>query len=139
MKEDEVEPPPTPPPRVVRWFWEVVGDEFSQEQKARLLQFVTGTSGVPVEGFKVGDPCSLTAPPPHHHQPDPPPQGLQGSDGNVRHFCLQSVSPSNPYPRAHACFNRCATRLPLAPMGGDEASDVLPTRTPVRHPFRPQH
>jgi len=70
--------------QVVRWFWEVVGGEFSQEQKARLLQFATGTSGVPVEGFK----------------------GLQGSDGNVRLFCLQPVSPSNPYPRAHACFNR---------------------------------
>jgi hypothetical protein len=31
---------------VVKWFWEVVVDEFDEEHKARLLQFVTGTSGV---------------------------------------------------------------------------------------------
>jgi E3 ubiquitin-protein ligase NEDD4 len=35
---------------VCRWFWEVVS-EFDQEMKARLLQFVTGTSGVPPGGF----------------------------------------------------------------------------------------
>merc|ERR1719498_1222895 len=32
--------------KVVKWFWEVVVDEFDEEHKARLLQFVTGTSGV---------------------------------------------------------------------------------------------
>jgi len=32
--------------KVVKWFWEVVDDDFDEERKARLLQFVTGTSGV---------------------------------------------------------------------------------------------
>jgi E3 ubiquitin-protein ligase HUWE1 len=35
----------------IQWFWQVVS-EFDQEQKALLLQFVTGTSKVPLEGFK---------------------------------------------------------------------------------------
>jgi hypothetical protein len=38
---------------VVEWFWEVL-EGFTQEQRSRLLQYVTGSSGVPVEGFKVG-------------------------------------------------------------------------------------
>ena len=34
----------------VQWFWRVVRS-FSQEQRAKLIQFVTGTSKVPLEGF----------------------------------------------------------------------------------------
>ncbi|PWA97618.1 disease resistance protein (TIR-NBS-LRR class) [Artemisia annua] len=33
------------------WFWEVV-KAFNKENRARLLQFVTGTSKIPLEGFK---------------------------------------------------------------------------------------
>ena len=51
-----------------KWFWEVV-TEFDHEMKARLLQFVTGTSGVPSGGFAV----------------------LQGNDGNIRKFTIHSV------------------------------------------------
>eukprot|EP00934_Nitzschia_sp_Nitz4_P004456 Nitzschia sp. Nitz4//scaffold265_size26576//8993//11333//NITZ4_008247-RA/size26576-augustus-gene-0.21-mRNA-1//-1//CDS//3329544837//4446//frame0 len=70
---------------VVKWFWEVVRDEFDQEMRARLLQFVTGTAGVPSQGFSV----------------------LQGNDGNIKLFCLNGVSRSSyAYPRAHTCFNR---------------------------------
>jgi hypothetical protein len=66
------------------WFWEVVA-EFDQEMKARLLQFVTGTSGVPARGFGV----------------------LQGNDGNIRKFTLHGVHVGIClYPRAHTCFNR---------------------------------
>eukprot|EP00549_Striatella_unipunctata_P018746 CAMPEP_0118725672 /NCGR_PEP_ID=MMETSP0800-20121206/33270_1 /TAXON_ID=210618 ORGANISM="Striatella unipunctata, Strain CCMP2910" /NCGR_SAMPLE_ID=MMETSP0800 /ASSEMBLY_ACC=CAM_ASM_000638 /LENGTH=680 /DNA_ID=CAMNT_0006634397 /DNA_START=78 /DNA_END=2120 /DNA_ORIENTATION=+ len=66
------------------WFWEVVG-EFDQEMKARLLQFVTGTSGVPSRGFGV----------------------LQGNDGNIRKFTIHGVRVGEClYPRAHTCFNR---------------------------------
>ncbi|KAI3758684.1 hypothetical protein L6452_06255 [Arctium lappa] len=36
---------------VVVWFWEVV-KAFNKEDRARLLEFVTGTSKVPLEGFK---------------------------------------------------------------------------------------
>jgi E3 ubiquitin-protein ligase HUWE1 len=35
----------------VRWFWEVVED-LTEEDRARLLMFVTGTSKVPLDGFK---------------------------------------------------------------------------------------
>merc|ERR1712232_1284689 len=33
--------------QVVEWFWDVVRNDFDREMRARLLQFVTGTSGVP--------------------------------------------------------------------------------------------
>lgn len=55
--------------KVTTWFWEVV-DEYSEELKARLLQFVTGTSGVPASGFS----------------------HLQGNDGNIRLFCINSIA-----------------------------------------------
>jgi len=71
--------------QVVRWFWEVVGEEFDQEMKARLLQFVTGTSGVPPRGFSV----------------------LQGIDGNIKKFTIHGVDRKvYQLPRAHTCFNR---------------------------------
>jgi E3 ubiquitin-protein ligase NEDD4 len=67
-----------------QWFWAVV-EEFDQEMKARLLQFVTGTSGVPSRGFGV----------------------LQGNDGNIRKFTIHGVPVHTClYPRAHTCFNR---------------------------------
>jgi hypothetical protein len=69
--------------KVVQWFWEVVR-EYEQEQKAKLLQFVTGTSGVPVAGFAA----------------------LQGNDGNVRQFTLHGDKNVKVLPRAHTCFNR---------------------------------
>ncbi|GMF46440.1 unnamed protein product [Phytophthora fragariaefolia] len=37
---------------LIGWFWEIV-EAFTQEQRGRLLQYVTGSTGVPVEGFKV--------------------------------------------------------------------------------------
>jgi len=36
---------------IVRWFWQIVG-QYSDERRAQLLQFVTGSSRVPLEGFK---------------------------------------------------------------------------------------
>ncbi|KAF0694021.1 hypothetical protein As57867_015005, partial [Aphanomyces stellatus] len=73
--------------KVIEWFWATVA-EFSQDQRARLLQFVTGTSRVPVEGFK----------------------GLLSNDGRVRRFGIQMVGrgvpPTGLYPKAHTCFNR---------------------------------
>jgi E3 ubiquitin-protein ligase NEDD4 len=37
--------------RVIKWFW-VCLCSWSAERKARLLQFTTGMSHVPVNGFK---------------------------------------------------------------------------------------
>jgi len=69
---------------VVKWFWETL-EEFNDEMKARLLLFVTGTSGVPSRGFGV----------------------LQSNDGNIRNFTIHGVSAQICfYPRAHTCFNR---------------------------------
>lgn len=69
---------------VCGWFWEIVRD-YDHELKARLLQFVTGTSGVPARGFS----------------------SLQGNDGNVRKFTIHGVSLETcMYPRSHTCFNR---------------------------------
>lgn len=36
---------------VVKWFWIIV-EGYSEEMRARLLQFVTGSSRVPLQGFK---------------------------------------------------------------------------------------
>jgi len=71
--------------QVCKWFWQIVEDDFDDEMKARLLQFVTGTSGVPSRGFSV----------------------LQGNDGNIKKFTIDSVPLSiSVYPRSHTCFNR---------------------------------
>jgi hypothetical protein len=71
--------------QAVEWFWQVVENDFDQEMKARLLQFVTGTSGVPSRGFSV----------------------LQGVDGNIKKFTIHGVDKdAQVFPRAHTCFNR---------------------------------
>lgn len=70
----------------VKWFWQCVQERLDNEQRTRLLQFVTGTSRVPVNGFK----------------------DLQGSDG-PRRFCIQllRMDRADEYlPKSHTCFNR---------------------------------
>lgn len=87
VKYQEFDQPIKAETNVVGWFWDTVRG-FSQEQRARLLQFVTGTSRVPVEGFKA----------------------LISNDGRVRRFGIQLVAcgvpPTGLYPKAHTCFNR---------------------------------
>jgi len=74
----------SPEHEVVAWFWEVV-QSMSQVQKARLLQFGTGTASVPVIGFA----------------------GLVSNKGTVSRFTLKGVAHNkSPYPTAHTCFNR---------------------------------
>lgn len=68
--------------KVIKWFWKAV-EEFSNEQKLRLLQFVTGTSSIPFEGFKA----------------------LRGS-GTIQKFNIDSGGNSSYLPIAHTCFNR---------------------------------
>ncbi|XP_029935117.1 E3 ubiquitin-protein ligase HECW1 [Myripristis murdjan] len=67
---------------VMRWFWATV-ERFNNEQRLRLLQFVTGTSSVPYEGFA----------------------SLRGSNG-LRRFCIEKWGKVTSLPRAHTCFNR---------------------------------
>lgn len=68
--------------QVISWFWEILRS-WPTERKARLLQFTTGTSRVPVNGFK----------------------DLQGSDG-PRRFTIEKSGDVNGLPRSHTCFNR---------------------------------
>ncbi|KAL4185741.1 hypothetical protein AMTRI_Chr10g7440 [Amborella trichopoda] len=68
---------------VIQWFWEVV-KTFNKEDMARLLQFVTGTSKVPLDGFK----------------------DLQGISG-PQHFQIhKAYGAPERLPTAHTCFNQ---------------------------------
>ena len=84
--------------------------------RARLLQFVTGSSRVPLQGFKALQVLDL------HNQKsadflenDLTIYLLQGSTGAAgpRLFTLHlvDVDPGN-LPKAHTCFNRCS--LPIS-------------------------
>ncbi|KAG6478121.1 E3 ubiquitin-protein ligase UPL1-like [Zingiber officinale] len=68
---------------VIQWFWEVV-QGFSKEDKARFLQFVTGTSKVPLEGFSA----------------------LQGISGSQRFQIHKAYGTPHHLPSAHTCFNQ---------------------------------
>ncbi|KAK7685350.1 hypothetical protein QCA50_011714 [Cerrena zonata] len=67
---------------VVQWFWKCVRS-WPSERKSRLLQFTTGTSRIPVNGFK----------------------DLQGSDG-PRRFTIERSGDTKSLPKSHTCFNR---------------------------------
>ncbi|CAL1281357.1 unnamed protein product [Larinioides sclopetarius] len=67
---------------VIQWFWRMVMS-FSNEMRARLLQFVTGTSRVPMNGFKE----------------------LYGSNG-PQLFTIEKWGTTDNLPRSHTCFNR---------------------------------
>jgi len=66
----------------IQWFWQFVAD-ISDEQRSRLLQFVTGTCRLPIGGFSE----------------------LMGSNG-AQKFCIERVGKENWLPRSHTCFNR---------------------------------
>lgn len=68
--------------QVIQWFWKIVRS-WPAEKKSRLLQFTTGTSRIPVNGFK----------------------DLQGSDG-PRRFTLEKSGEISQLPKSHTCFNR---------------------------------
>lgn len=61
---------------VINWFWLVVEKKFDNEQRLRLLQFVTGTSSIPFEGFSA----------------------LRGSNG-PRKFCIEKWGKPTALPR----------------------------------------
>ncbi|KAF4576917.1 hypothetical protein EYR36_004901 [Pleurotus pulmonarius] len=68
--------------QVIEWFWQCLRS-WPAERKVRLLQFTTGTSRLPVNGFK----------------------DLQGSDG-PRRFTIEKSGDPQGLPRSHTCFNR---------------------------------
>jgi E3 ubiquitin-protein ligase HUWE1 len=67
----------------IQWFWRVVRS-FDQEERAKLLQFATGTSKVPLEGFA----------------------HLRGSGGKQRFQIHKDFGSVDRLPSAHTCFNQ---------------------------------
>ncbi|KAG2231174.1 hypothetical protein INT48_002955 [Thamnidium elegans] len=67
----------------IQWFWRAVRS-FDQEERAKLLQFATGTSKVPLEGFSQ----------------------LQGSSGVQKFQIHKDFGGENRLPSAHTCFNQ---------------------------------
>ena len=71
-----------PSDTIISWFWNCLR-AFNKEEKALFLQFVTGTSKVPLEGFA----------------------NLTGSDG-PRRFNIHKAFGNHLLPSAHTCFNQ---------------------------------
>ena len=67
----------------IQWFWRAVRS-FDSETRAKLIQFVTGTSKVPLEGFSK----------------------LQGSDGIQKFQIHRDPRTRDRLPTAHTCFNQ---------------------------------
>jgi len=68
---------------VAQWFWRAAMS-LSREDKARLLMFITGTSKVPLEGFKA----------------------LQGMNGPQKFNIHKAYGIQDRLPSAHTCFNQ---------------------------------
>ena len=67
---------------VVRNFWRAV-EEFENEDRLRLLQFITGSSSIPLNGF----------------------QGLTSTHGHIQRFTIRLIFGEG-LPESHTCFNR---------------------------------
>lgn len=68
--------------RIIVDFWKLI-NSYDMDKRAKLLKFVTGTSRIPVGGFR----------------------DLQGSDG-PRKFTIERGGDTDALPRAQTCFNR---------------------------------
>lgn len=67
----------------IQWFWRAVRS-YDKEERAKLLQFVTGTSKVPLNGFKE----------------------LEGMNGFSRFNIHRDYGSKDRLPSSHTCFNR---------------------------------
>ncbi len=82
-----------PEHQVIKWFWGVL-EKMTNAQLERFLQFCTGSTRVPAEGFR----------------------GLMSNNGKKCMFCIepkQGRDPASDFIVAHTCFNRI--ELPLYP------------------------
>ncbi|KAG6018269.1 hypothetical protein E4U43_005839 [Claviceps pusilla] len=73
----------TPSSQQIQWFWRAVRS-FDKEERAKLLQFVTGTSKVPLNGFKE----------------------LEGMNGVSRFNIHRDYGDKDRLPSSHTCFNQ---------------------------------
>ena len=76
----------------IQWFWRAVRS-FDKEERAKLLQFVTGTSKVPLNGFKE----------------------LEGMNGVSKFNIHRDYGNKDRLPSAHTCFNREFTSIESFP------------------------
>ena len=67
----------------IQWFWRAVRS-FDKEERAKLLQFATGTSKVPLNGFKE----------------------LEGMNGFSKFNIHRDYGSKDRLPSSHTCFNR---------------------------------
>ena len=67
----------------IQWFWRAV-KSFDNEERARLLQFATGTSKVPLNGFKE----------------------LSGASGTSKFSIHRDYGSTDRLPSSHTCFNQ---------------------------------
>lgn len=67
----------------IQWFWRAV-KSFDNEERAKLLQFATGTSKVPLNGFKE----------------------LSGANGVCKFSIHRDYGPLDRLPSSHTCFNQ---------------------------------
>jgi E3 ubiquitin-protein ligase HUWE1 len=67
----------------IQWFWRALRS-FDKEERAKMLQFVTGTSKVPLNGFKE----------------------LEGMNGFSRFNIHRDYGSKDRLPSSHTCFNR---------------------------------
>ncbi len=68
---------------VVQWFWEIL-EGFPNARRRKFLQFCTGSSRVPPEGFA----------------------GLRGNNQKLQKFNIHKSGSELDLPRAHTCFNQ---------------------------------
>ncbi|KAF1812603.1 hypothetical protein P152DRAFT_482087 [Eremomyces bilateralis CBS 781.70] len=73
----------TPTSPQIQWFWRAVRS-FDKEERAKLLQFVTGTSKVPLNGFKE----------------------LEGMNGFSKFTIHRDYGNTDRLPSSHTCFNQ---------------------------------
>ena len=87
--------------QVIRWFWKEM-QTFNQKQLAKILQFCTGSSRVPVEGFRYSFLYKIVCTIMTMYRV------LQSNRGEFRKFCIESTKywKENSLIKAHTCFNR---------------------------------
>ena len=86
---------------VIQNFWKCIRS-WDAEQKSRLLQFATGTSRIPVNGFK----------------------DLQGSDG-PRRFTIEKAGEPQQLPKSHTWYFQLSRTIYTAVANSDIVSTVL--------------
>lgn len=73
----------SPSSEQIQWFWRAV-KSFDNEERAKLLQFATGTSKVPLNGFKE----------------------LRGASGTCKFSIHRDYGSTDRLPSSHTCFNQ---------------------------------